>query len=1002
MQKLSIFCASLLVAFLMYACNMQPNSPESPTEEEIEATLTEGTNMAAAISPNKQTIAIDLQGTIWLLSLEGGTAKAITDEMGDAHEPAWSPDGKKLAFHSYKSGNYQIWSINKDGSELTQLTFGEFDCREPYWSADGESIVFSTDRNGNYDIYKVDVESKEIVQITDAPENEYHPAYAHKENFIAYVSENAKAPGIYKINEDGTEAALLYATKNTLTTPSWSHNNEYLTLNEYNGENSSLVYFSLADRTGEAIVNNEDIFPFRASWLGDNELLYTSDGKMKRKVIGESGFSEVPFEATVTLKRPSYTRKTYNFEDQSARPVKGIMGPVISPDGKSVAFTALGDIYIKQLDVKSIKNLTNDVFVDIDPTWSPSGKKIAYLSDKSGNMDLWVRDLATSSDTKLVDLEKDLGFPVWSPDGKTIAFFARDTRNVWGYGVLHLVDVSSGKVTSLENTQFVPSKPTWSPDSQLLAVMVLQPYSSRFREGLSKIMLINTEGEVKGYISPEEGRTPAMRNVNGPVWSPNGAHIAYIQDGTLWQLPVDPKGNIDGAPVSLTKELATAPSYTADGQTILYLATDTLKKLDLATGSVEAIDLDFTWQPQVSENIYAVHVGKLFDGLQNKYLENVDIVVEGSRIKEIVPHEENREIPVVDASDKTVIPGLFEMHTHQHATVGERLGRIWLSYGITNIREPGADPYDALERKEAWAAGKRPGPREFFTGGLTDGSRIYYGLANSIVYSSHLDLEMERAKRLGYDLIKTYVRMPDSLQKIITKAAHEMGIPVSSHEIYPAMRYNVDQVEHIRGTSRRGYSMKQSNLKATYGDVIQLLAQSGMHITPTIGLQGGFHILANKQPEIYANKQLNALYSKQYIDYLKGSMGRIQRVFPSYISNFEAIQKGVYEIVKAGGKVGSGTDSPFIPYGTSLHVEMQLFVDGGLTPFEALQTATINAADAMGLADQLGSVEAGKLADFVVVDGDPLGNIQDAWNVVSTFKGGVQYDIDELLAQPSL
>jgi imidazolonepropionase-like amidohydrolase len=229
-----------------------------------------------------------------------------------------------------------------------------------------------------------------------------------------------------------------------------------------------------------------------------------------------------------------------------------------------------------------------------------------------------------------------------------------------------------------------------------------------------------------------------------------------------------------------------------------------------------------------------------------------------------------------------------------------------------------------------------------------------------------------------------------------------MGIPVSSHEIYPAMRYNVDQVEHIRGTSRRGYSMKQSNLKATYDDVIQLLAKSGMHITPTIGLQGGFYILAEKHPEIYANRQLNVLYPATYVETLKGSMSRIQRTFPSYVENFEAIQKGVYEIVKAGGKVGSGTDSPFIPYGTSLHVEMQLFVDGGLTPFEALQTATINAAEAMGVADQLGSVEPGKLADFVIVEGDPLKNISDAWNVVSTFKGGIQYDIEELLAEPSL
>lgn len=999
--QLSVY---LLLLLFTASCELKTNAPLSnATQKEIVVSLKEGTNMASALSPDKKTLALDLQGTIWIMPVEGGEAKAITDGMGDAHEPSWSPNGEFLAFHSYKSGNYQIWTISKDGSNLTQMTFGEYDCREPYWSPDGKSIVYSTDINGNYDIYKVDIASKEIAQVTSAPENEYHPVYAHQENVLAYVSEKKEAAGIYTIKDDGTGNKIALASDKTLTSPSWDADGTHLTVNAYDGKNGSILYFS-SNGEDEAIeiVNQEDIFPFRPSWLSNQEFLYTSDGKIKKKTLGESGFTEVGFEAKVTLSRPVYERKKYDFEDQAPNPVKGIMGPVISPDGKSVAFAALGDIYIKQIGTDKTENLTDDAFVDIDPTWSPDGKRLAFLSDKAGNMDLWVLELATGESTKLLDHEEDLGFPVWSPDGKTIAYFVRDSRNVWGYGALHLIDVATQEVTSLENTKFVPSKPSWSADSKTLAIMVLQPYSSRYREGLSKVMLIDTKGDVKGYVSPKESRTPAMRNVNGPVWSPDGKQIAFIQDGLLWQLPINKDGTKAGEPIALTSELATAPSYSADGKHLLYLATDTLKLLNLETEEIAIVDIELNWKHQVGGQTFAVHVGKLFNGLDSTYQENVDLIVEGGKIKEILDHDPNRDMPVIDASDKTVIPGLFEMHTHQHATVGEKLGRIWLSYGITNVREPGADPYDALERKEAWASGKRPGPREFFTGGLTDGSRIYYGLANSIIYSSHLDLEMERAKRLGYDLIKTYVRMPDSLQKIITAAAHKMGIPVSSHEIYPAMRYNVDQVEHIRGTSRRGYSMKQSNLKATYDDVVQLLAKSQMHITPTIGLQGGFYILAEKHPEIYANKQLNALYSPSYVNRLKASMGRIQRVFPSYIQNFEAIQQGIYNIVQAGGKIGSGTDSPFIPYGTSLHVEMQLFVDGGLTPFQALQTATINAAEAMGVADQLGSLEAGKLADFVIVDGDPLNNIQDAWNVESTFKAGIEYKIDDLLKTPSL
>ncbi|MEQ9438502.1 MAG: amidohydrolase family protein, partial [Cyclobacteriaceae bacterium] len=424
---------------------------------------------------------------------------------------------------------------------------------------------------------------------------------------------------------------------------------------------------------------------------------------------------------------------------------------------------------------------------------------------------------------------------------------------------------------------------------------------------------------------------------------------------------------------------------------------DHLKKVNVETGEQEDIPIDLEWQPELAEGSYVVYAGKLFNGLDSTYLKNVDILVENHRIKDIVPHEERTDMQVIDASNQVVMPGLFEMHTHLRPNLGEYFGRIWLSYGITSIRIPGADPYDALEQKESWASGKRSGPREFFTGGVIDGGRVYYGLANSVIHGPHMQLEMQRADKLGYDLIKTYVRMPDSTQKEITTAAHGIGIPVSSHEIYPAMKYNVDAVEHISGTSRRGYSMKQSKLNRTYDDVIQLLAQSGMNITPTIGLQGGFFLMMEKDPNLIKNKQLNALYSQNFIGRLANTMPRIKAMRPGYGANFEDINHTIQAIIQAGGHMTAGTDSPIIPYGTSLHVEMQLFVEAGLSPFQALQAATIKSAETVGVDKDLGSIEVGKLADLVIVDGDPLTNIKDAWNVTKVMKNGIQYDIDDLL-----
>jgi Tol biopolymer transport system component len=156
--------------------------------DSLKVTITEGTNMAIALSPNKTSIAMDIQGTIWLLPITGGKAKPITDALGDCRQPTWSPDGTQIAFQSYRDGNFHIWKINQDGTGLKQITFGVYHDREPHWSPDGTSIAFSSDRSGNYDIWKVILKNDSLVRLTDHPGNDYFPAFSADGKSLAYVS----------------------------------------------------------------------------------------------------------------------------------------------------------------------------------------------------------------------------------------------------------------------------------------------------------------------------------------------------------------------------------------------------------------------------------------------------------------------------------------------------------------------------------------------------------------------------------------------------------------------------------------------------------------------------------------------------------------------------------------------------------------------------------------------------------------------------------------------
>src|SRR5438876_3296639 len=198
----------LVVAIVLVACAFTITA-QLQDARSVHVTLHEGTSMAAALSPDGRTIAMDLLGTMWTMPAGGGVATPITDISMDARQPSWSPDNTHLAFQAYRSSTWQIWTMKADGTDLKAVTSGPYDDREPSWSPDGRRIAFSSDRSGSYDVWVLTLATGDIRQVTADPSNEFHPSWRGGSSEIAFVSDRREKPGVYIVSTSasGSNAA---------------------------------------------------------------------------------------------------------------------------------------------------------------------------------------------------------------------------------------------------------------------------------------------------------------------------------------------------------------------------------------------------------------------------------------------------------------------------------------------------------------------------------------------------------------------------------------------------------------------------------------------------------------------------------------------------------------------------------------------------------------------------------------------------------------------------
>jgi Tol biopolymer transport system component/imidazolonepropionase-like amidohydrolase len=966
----------------------------------IDVTVSEGTSMSVTVSPDGKTLAMDMQGSIWTLPSSGGAAKRITTVFNDARQPVWSPDGKWITFFGYLDGGYDLWTIAPDGANQHKLTWGPFDDREPAYSHDGNFIAFASDRDNplgsSYNIWTLDLRTGALKRITDDPSENHMPTWSPDDKEIAFASNRDGGKFVWAASvADGAERKLATA-EGVASAPSWSSGGK-LVYHDLDPGVSQLI------SGGKPLTGGENAFAFRVAWASPTDFYYVSDGKIRKRSVDGGDAQTIPFTATMQVTRVNgtYARRKRDFDSTAPRKALGIVRPVLSLDGKKVAFAAVGDIYVMPVGGKPV-NITNDRFLDTDPAWSPDGNQLVYSSDKGrDHLQLWIRDMRTGKDRELTRLATQPQGATWSPDGTRIAFF--DVDNIWRSAQVSVVDVANGKVTKLHNTLNAPGIPTWSPDGKRIAIANIAPYSKTVREGTNQIMTMSSENGAGNpddkWFMPVPNLSIDSRGFCGPVWSPDGTKMAAIYEGVLAVWPVSFSGEPLGPPRHMTSEIAYSPSWAGDSEHILYQSMDKLKELDILTGETHEVPLDLQYTPSIPRGGMLVHVGLLVDGNSPAARRDMDILIEGNRIQSVRPH--SASVPagarVIDASQYTAMPGLIESHSHLQKDYGEAEHRAWLAFGITTVRSPGNTPYEGVEDIEANESGVRPGPRLFSTGYLFEWKRTYYKMGIAISSPAHFEMELQLAKVLQHDLIKSYVRLPDLQQKRMVEFAHSIGIPVTTHEIYPAAFVGVDATEHAGATSRRGYSTKQATLQRSYEDVVQLFGQSQRYFTPTVSGPGMAKLFA-EDPAMGNDPRFNI-----YSDWLRlnatgqrsgrrGSAVAPAAPAPGGGAGIESARV-VIDAMHAGANIVAGTDSP---NAFALHGEMETYVMAGMTPYQALRAATVTPAGELNL--DAGSIEAGKLADIVIVDGNPLEDIANAHKVKQVIANGRLYSVEDLIS----
>jgi imidazolonepropionase-like amidohydrolase/Tol biopolymer transport system component len=988
----------------------------------ISIDVTEGTWMNVDVSPDGRTIAFDLLGDIYTMPIAGGTPVRIASGLPFEMQPKFSPDGAKIAFTSDRGGGDNLWIMNRDGSDKRPVTKETFRLlNSPDWTPDGKYLIgrkhFTTGRSlGTGEIWMYHLGGGDGVQLVKRPNETYQkelgePVFAPGGASL-YFSRNTTPGDTFQYAQDSNDEVYAIdrfdiATGETTriaggaggaVRPAPSPDGKWLAFVKRERAKSKLYLKELATGEERKIYDalDQDVQETWAvhgvylamDWMPDSRsVVFWAGGKIRR--VGLDGAaSEIPFRVAddrdiIDPPRPAVEVAPDTVDTTAPR------FAAVSPDGRSVVFETLGKLYVKKFPDSAPRRLTgSSEGFELFPSFSRDGKRIVYVSWTDDGMGV-IRTVSAGggSGSAVTATPGVYRRPRFSPDGKTIVFEkgASGNRLSGRYaeapGVYRIAS-AGGAMTRVSSDGGAPH---FGAENDRV-------FMSVFEDKMLKLVSVDLNGEARRVHAA--GDLLADYQV-----APDGKHLAFRENWAAYVMPMTTGPQEIGAgksatalPVVKASEGGAAFLGWANEGAIHWSLGPTLFRAsltDMVPTSPAAPDekepkkfdppksgvsLSMRVNADEPQGVTVIRDARIVTmaGADGGVIENGHVVIRGNRIAAVGAGEAAYPAGarVIDAGGKTVVPGYIDAHAHgaqaEDGIIPEQnytaIGHLAL--GVTTVHDPSNDAVEVFPAAELQRTGRIVAPRLFSAGDVVYGAKApgFFSEINS--YDDAL-AHVRRLKAQGARSIKNYNQpRRDQRQQIVAAAkAENMTVVAEGGSLF-----TMDMNLIADGNSTLEHNIPQAVL---YEDVLSFFAQTKVAYTPTLVVTYGG--LAGDPYWRYATDVwTHPILSKHVPPHIlqPPNVRRIKAPEEDFVDRVSARESK--KLADRGVMVSIGAHGQ--EEGLGSHWEMRSFVRGGMSPLEALKAATVTPATALGFIKDIGTIEEGKLADLVILDGKRPGN----------------------------